>query len=88
MHPEWTDHTLLEISFQFEDVLGKGPGVFKANPFLAQRKTFRQALANHLETNMPTFRNLQQLSSPQHCWDTIKGDTLRFVKSFQLSFIH
>ncbi|KAI9482817.1 MAG: hypothetical protein EXX96DRAFT_630868 [Benjaminiella poitrasii] len=38
INTHWTDRDLLPIRYQFADVFGKGPGVFKANPFLAKNR--------------------------------------------------
>ncbi|KAK4515206.1 uncharacterized protein ATC70_002816 [Mucor velutinosus] len=40
---EWTDHELLGFSFQYQDINGRGPGSWKANPFLARNQQFRKA---------------------------------------------
>lgn len=57
----WTDHTLLGVSFQYDDPNRRGPGAWKANHFLASRKEFRSALANHLELKTEDYEAIQSL---------------------------
>ncbi|RCI04406.1 hypothetical protein CU098_012712 [Rhizopus stolonifer] len=45
LSPEWTDHAMLSVTFNLTVESTKGPGAWKADPFLARRKKFRQQLA-------------------------------------------
>ncbi|CEP13066.1 hypothetical protein, partial, partial [Parasitella parasitica] len=79
----WTDHNLLGISFQYDDPTRRGPGAWKANPFLANSKTFRSALAQHLIQTQPEFEASTSTSSPQQTWDWMKDNVKTFIKSYQ-----
>ena len=83
LSPEWTDHELLGFSFQYQDSTGRGPGIWKANPFLARSKDFRKALAEFLIANEVHFAAIKAFSSPQQQWDWIKAEVKLFIKSFQ-----
>lgn len=80
----WTDHALLGLTFQYQASTGRGPGSWKANPFLAKNKQFRIALAKHLEEIMEQFNLVKTFSSPQQQWDWVKAEVKLFVKSFQI----
>ncbi|CEP06938.1 hypothetical protein, partial, partial [Parasitella parasitica] len=82
---QWTDHALLGISFRFEDLIGRGPGAWKANPLLAKRKDVRSALANHIEVIAMEIPNLLSLSTTQQTWDWVKQEVKSFIKAFQLT---
>ncbi|KAG1123853.1 hypothetical protein G6F42_010167 [Rhizopus arrhizus] len=81
---KWTDHALLGISFQYTDQHGRGPGAWKANPFLARRPEYRSALAAHLHSNLDEFNSIQSFSTPQQSWDWVKAEVKLFTKAFQL----
>ncbi|CEP09911.1 hypothetical protein, partial, partial [Parasitella parasitica] len=80
----WTDHAMLGISFQFQNIERRGPGAWKANPFLARRKDYRSALAGHLQSIQATYTEIQSFSTAQHTWDWVKSEVKLFTKSFQL----
>jgi endonuclease/exonuclease/phosphatase family metal-dependent hydrolase len=81
---KWTDHALLSISFQYTDQNSRGPGAWKANPFLAARRDYRSALAAHLRSHLDTFNDVQSFSTPQQSWDWVKAEVKVFTKSYQL----
>ncbi|GAN07739.1 hypothetical protein MAM1_0173c07242, partial [Mucor ambiguus] len=82
---KWTDHALLDISFQYTDQRSRGPGAWKANPFLAARRDYyRSALAAHLRSSMDAFNDIQSFSTPQQSWDWVKAKVKLFTKSYQL----
>lgn len=84
LSPEWTDHELLGFSFQFHDVNGRGPGAWKANPFLARSKTFRKALAEFLIGSEERLAVVKSFSTPQQQWDWIKAEVKLFIKQYQV----
>ncbi|CEP08993.1 hypothetical protein, partial, partial [Parasitella parasitica] len=81
----WTDHNLLGVTFLYDDPNVRGPGSWKANPFLARSQQFRSALAKHLESRQPAVLEVQTYSSPQQTWDWIKADVKSYIKSYQLA---
>jgi hypothetical protein len=80
----WTDHSFLSFSFSYQSDCSKGPGAWKANPFLARNKQFRSALSLHLTQLQEEFTTIQSFSTSQHLWDWVKGEVKRFVKKFQI----
>ncbi|KAK4519269.1 uncharacterized protein ATC70_009501 [Mucor velutinosus] len=84
LSPEWTDHELLGFTFKYQDNNGRGPGSWKANPFLARNRQFRKALAEFLLANEEQFTLIKSFSTPQQQWDWVKAEVKIFIKSFQL----
>jgi len=85
LSPEWTDHELLGFSFKYQDTNGRGPGSWKANPYLARNPQFRKELAAFLVANEEQFTLIKSFSTPQQQWDWIKAEVKLFIKSFQLA---
>ncbi|OAD07855.1 hypothetical protein MUCCIDRAFT_158111 [Mucor lusitanicus CBS 277.49] len=81
---EWTDHELLGFSYQFQDSNGRGPGVWKANPYLARSKDFRKALADFLIGSEERRAGIKRFTSPQQQWDWIKAEVKLFIKQYQV----
>ncbi|KAL7320148.1 hypothetical protein PS15m_000066 [Mucor circinelloides] len=84
LSPEWTDHEFLGFSFKFHDSNGRGPGSWKANPYLARNRQFRQALAEFLIANEEQFTLIKSFFTPQQQWDWGKAEDKIIVKPFQL----
>lgn len=84
----WTDHAMLSINFQFTARASRGPGAWKANPFLAKKKEFRSALAVHLTQQQTEVLELLTFMDHPQEWDWIKVDTKRFIRKFQWDIIH
>ncbi|KAK4510370.1 Vacuolar protein sorting-associated protein 70 [Mucor velutinosus] len=84
LSPEWTDHELLGFSYQFQDSNGRGPGVWKANPYLARNKDFRKALAEFLIDSEEQRAGIKRFTSPQQQWVWIKAEAKLFIKQYQV----
>ncbi|KAK4518737.1 uncharacterized protein ATC70_008959 [Mucor velutinosus] len=84
LSPAWTDHELLGFSFRYQDANGRGPGNWKANPFLACNKTFRKALAEFLIDSEARLAEIKRFSTPQQQWDWIKAEVKMFIKQYQM----
>lgn len=83
LSPEWTNHDLLGLSFQYLDTNGRGPGTWKANPFLACNKAFRKALAKFLKDREEQLSAIKSFSTSQQQWDWIKAEVKLFIKQYQ-----
>lgn len=81
---KWTDHALLTVTFQFTSNTQRGPGAWKANPFLARLPEFRSALIQHLEAQQSTVTQYLKSKTPQQVWDWLKSDIQTFIRLFQL----
>ncbi|KAK4522012.1 uncharacterized protein ATC70_004551 [Mucor velutinosus] len=79
---EWTDHELLGFSFQYQDINGRGPGSWKANPFLVRNQQFRKALAEFLHENEEQFTVIKTFITPQQQWDWVKAEVKLFIRKF------
>ncbi|KAG1148113.1 hypothetical protein G6F37_011663 [Rhizopus arrhizus] len=68
------------ISFQLFD---KGPGAWKANPYLARSKRFQEIFNDHLEKLHVQLSSSTHLS-PQKQWDWLKDRIKSFIRGYQI----
>ncbi|KAF1804611.1 hypothetical protein FB192DRAFT_1256008, partial [Mucor lusitanicus] len=85
----WTDHSLLSITVHLQSN-DRGPGNWKANPFLAKVPAFQRGLQEHIQdlfdVHQPTL-DLTPNATPyraQLLWDELKEEVALFTKHFQL----
>ena len=70
--PEWTDHALLSVHFQFH-CFDQGPGLWRANPMLASNSYFTAALTKALDHFHKDDYALFPCCSVQDRWDRLKS---------------
>ena len=84
LNPIWTDHDMLVITVRLKKDRRQGPGAYKCNPFLAQKKQFRTDLVPFLE-GLQTTRELKKTTqTAQEIWDWIKVEVKEYVRQYQL----
>ncbi|CEP19709.1 hypothetical protein [Parasitella parasitica] len=85
---KWTDHSLLSIHFCIQGG-SRGPGNWKANPFLAKVPAFRRGIHAHIQHLFDSHQPLHLTDNStdgaaQAFWDELKEDIAQYSKSFQL----
>ncbi|OBZ80662.1 hypothetical protein A0J61_11289 [Choanephora cucurbitarum] len=81
----WTDHDLLAATFR-PILESNGPGLWKANSFLANLPSFRHGLIQHIEAflNSQNVQDGKYPDTPQSFCDTLKAEAKPYTKSYQL----
>ena len=78
VEPSWTDHALLTVSIKFGNDK-QGPGLWRANPLLAEDKKYCKFLE---DTLTKFFHTLKTTSTPQEKWDMVKKEIKKVTQSF------
>ncbi|KAI8382932.1 Endonuclease/exonuclease/phosphatase [Blakeslea trispora] len=80
----WTDHDLLSVTFR-PALQTTGPGLWKADPFLAKIPSFREGLTSHIELFVASQNLLVDncSSSTQDLWDSLKAEVKAYIRSYQ-----